>query len=104
MRFHSINAAVAKFAERMEDAERRMWELCRRWLGMQAAPKTSWPRNFQIAEIEKEMDILASMQSTAMPVEVIAEQQKRVVSLQFAGSEEMDTMTAAVDEQLQERK
>jgi hypothetical protein len=103
MRFHSINAAVAKFAERMEDTERRMWELCRRWLGMQAAPTTSWPRNFQIAEIDKEMDILASMQSTAMPVEVIAEQQKRVVSLQFAGSEDMDTMTAAIDERLQER-
>lgn len=103
MRFHQINAAVSKFAERMEDLERRMWELCRRWLKMSTAPTTAWSRNFQIADIANEMGILADMQKTAMPTEVIAEQEKRIVGLQFAGSEEQDRMNAAIDLQLQER-
>lgn len=103
MRFHQINAAVSKFSERMEDLERRMWELCRRWLKMTTAPTTSWSRNFQIADIANEMTILREMQGSAMPTEVIVEQEKRIVGLQFAGSEETDAMLAAVDLQLQER-
>jgi hypothetical protein len=103
MRFHAINAAVSKFSERMEDLERRTWELCRKWLGLQQAPTASWSRNFNIADIANEMDILTQMNANAMPREVIVEQQQRIVSLQFAGSESLDEMTAAIDEQLQER-
>jgi hypothetical protein len=102
MRFQAINGELAKFSSRMEDLERRAWELSRRWLGMTMAPTTTWPRDFNIAEVETELRILADMQSAGMPAAVIAEQQKRVVGLQFPGlgQVESDELTTAIDEAL----
>lgn len=106
MRFHSINAALGRFAERMEDFERRMWDLCAAWLGMRAAPTISWPRDFTVADVARELEALTLMNSNAMPRAVIAEQQKRVVSLQFAGldDDEQDTLMSAIDGTRQERE
>ncbi len=104
MRFASINAELASFAERMEDLERRAWELSRQWLQMTQAPSVEWPRDFNVADVEKELKILADMQASAMPVEVIAAQQKRIVSIQFAGAEQEDAakITQAIDDRVRE--
>jgi FKBP-type peptidyl-prolyl cis-trans isomerase (trigger factor) len=84
----------------MEDLERRAWDLSRRWLGFTAAPSVQWPRDFNIADVEQELKILADMQTTAMPTEVVAAQQKRVVSVQFGGleQEDQDRINGAIDE------
>lgn len=105
MRFHSINAALARFTERMEDFERRMWELSSRWLNMQAVPTISWPRDFDMADVEQELTILTEMNANAMPKRVIEEQQKRITSLQFVGAETetKDELLASIEEQSQER-
>lgn len=84
MRFQAINGELSRFALRMQDLESRAWELSRKWLGMQQAPKAQWPRDFNLADVEFELKILADMQAAGMPAEVIAEQQKRIVTLQFA--------------------
>ncbi len=104
MRFASINAELSSFAERMEDLERRAWELSRQWLQMTQAPSVEWPRDFNVADVEKELKILADMQASAMPVEVIAAQQKRIVSIQFAGAEQEDAakITQAIDDRVRE--
>jgi hypothetical protein len=104
MRFASINAELASFAERMEDLERRAWDLSRQWLQMTQAPDVEWPRDFNVADVEQELKILSEMQATAMPVEVIAAQQKRVVSIQFAGAEQEDVAKIhdAIDTRVQE--
>jgi hypothetical protein len=104
MRFAAINAELASFAERMEDLERRAWELSRQWLQMTQAPDVEWPRDFNVADVEQELKILSEMQATAMPVEVIAAQQKRVVSIQFAGAEQEDVAKIhdAIDTRVQE--
>lgn len=104
MRFQALNTALGSFAARMEDLERRAWELSRRWLGMTQAPGTEWKRDFNMADIEKEMTVLQQMQAAAMPTAVIAQQEKRVVSLQFAGLEQdtQDTIHQAIDERLRE--
>lgn len=100
MRFQAINGELSRFSLRMEDLERRAWDLCRRWLSMQQAPSVQWPRDFNIADVEHELKILADMQAAGMPAEVIAEQQKRIVTLQFAGLDtaDKDALTAAIDE------
>ena len=106
MRFQAINGQLSKFSSRMEDLERRAWDLCRRWLQMTMAPTTTWPRDFNIAEVQTELTILADMQAAGMPSAVIAEQQKRVVSLQFPGLEQthVDELTQAIDEALLQPK
>lgn len=104
MRFQALNTALGSFAGRMEDLERRAWELSRRWLGMTQAPGTEWKRDYNMADIEKEMGVLQQMQAAAMPPHVIAQQEKRVVSLQFAGLEQadQDKINAAIDERTKE--
>ncbi len=100
MRFQAINGELSRFSSRMEDLERRAWELSRRWLGMSTAPTVAWPRDFNLADVKTELEILADMQGSAMPQPVIAEQQKRVVGLQFGGlgQESKDRIAQAIDE------
>jgi len=105
-RFASINAELAAFSRRMEDLERCAWELSRRWLGMTTAPEVAWPRDFNLADVESELRILADMQAAAMPAEVIAEQQKRIIAIQFGGlsQDRKDEISTAIDERTLEVK
>lgn len=100
MRFAAINAELSRFAGRMEDLERRAWDLSRRWLGMQAAPVIQWQRDYQVADVAVELQILQDMQAAGLPSEVIAEQQRRVVALQFGGLEtsRADEIERAIEE------
>ena len=104
MRFHKINAALAKFASQMEDLERRAWDLSRQWLGMSVAPEVQWSRDYNLADATTELDVLASMQATGMPAEVIREQQKRIVAVQFSGADQavVEDIHRAIDERAQE--
>jgi hypothetical protein len=100
MRFQAINGELSRFSLRMEDLEARAWDLSRKWLGMTQAPTAQWPRDFNLADVEQELKILAEMVSSGMPAEVIAEQQKRIVTLQFPGLDEkaLAAMVTAIDE------
>jgi hypothetical protein len=55
---------------------------------MQQGPSVQWPRDFNLADVETELKILADMQAAGMPPEVIAEQQRRIVTLQFPAMDE----------------
>lgn len=98
MRFQALNAALAGFSARMEDLERRMWELSRRWLGLTESPAVVWPRDFNLSDIESELTVLEQMSTNNMPRIVIAEQQKRIVAMQFAGldQETQDRVNQAI--------
>ncbi len=90
MRFHSLNGELARFAARLEDLERRAWNMTARRLGMQAMPTTRWPRDFNLADVSAELDVLQRMKDSGMPAEVIAEQEIRIVDIQFAGMDEAE--------------
>lgn len=106
MRFHELNAALASFAARMEDLERRVWELARRWMRLQAVPRVVWPRDFAIADVTTEIEILDAMRASGLPDEVIREQERKVVQVQFAGADpqRMDAMVEAIEERAREVK
>jgi hypothetical protein len=99
MRFQTINAELGKFCSRMEDLERRAWQLTARWLGITEEPMIEWPRDFNIADAEQELQILRDMQETAMSQDVIIEQQKKVVETQFSGidREQLDNLTNSLN-------
>ena len=100
MRFQALNAALSSFAQSMEDFERRAWALSAKWLSMEAVPEVQWPRDFALADVMAEIAILQSMQAAAMPQAVIAEQQKRIISIQFAGLDQsrIDEITSEIDD------
>jgi len=99
-RFQVINGALSYFAGRMEDFERRAWSLSKKWLGLSVEPTTEWQRDYNIADVERELDILSQMQSTAMPPEVVTEQRRRVIAVQFGGADQetLDGLNEAIDE------
>lgn len=100
MRFQSINAELSRFAARMEDLERRAWELSRQWLGMTMAPTVQWSRDYSIADVESELRVLTDMQAAAVPELMIAEQQRRLLSIQFGGlpQDRQDQIAQQIDE------
>jgi hypothetical protein len=100
MRFQALNSSLGAFAMRMEDLERRAWDLSRRWLGLTSTPTVQWRRDFTLADVTTEMMILQQMTTSGMPAAVIAEQQKRIVSIQFGGldQEQQDEIAQAIDE------
>jgi len=104
MRFQAINAELARFSQRMQDLEARAWELTRKWLSLSQPVDVQWPRDFNLADVEQELKVLRDMQSAGLPREIIAEQQKRVVSVQFSGLdiEAQQRINAAIDERLLE--
>lgn len=59
-----------------------------------------WTRDYNLADIEQELRILAEMQAAGMPAAVIAEQQRRIVAVQFGGLEQtrVDEINQAIDE------
>jgi hypothetical protein len=89
-RFELINAELARFSARVEDLERRAWDISAKWLGISESPSIEWPRDFNVADVDEELGVLSSMQDNAMPAEVIRAQQRKIVSIQFDGMDEED--------------
>jgi hypothetical protein len=104
MRFQSINGELSRFAERMEDLERRAWDLSARWLGLSTQPTVSWSRDYNLADVESELKILTDMRTAAMPDRVVVEQQKRIAAIQFGALEQdaQDEIVQAIEERLLE--
>jgi hypothetical protein len=100
MRFQTINASLVACANRVDGLERRAWALSQKWLQLTTAPDNAWADDYDIADVEVEMQILLEMQQAAMPRPVIVEQQKRIVQLQFGGlaDEKLDELMEALDE------
>ena len=98
MRFQAINAELSRFAARMEDLERNAWELSRLWLGMTTAPAVQWPRDFNLLDVQQELQVLADMRANGMPAPVIAAQMRRIASQQFVGADQatQDAINAAI--------
>lgn len=65
-----------------------------------------WRRDFTLADVATEMAVLQQMQMAALPAPAVAEQMKRVVSIQFGGMEQdaLADLLDAIDERAQERR
>lgn len=100
MRFQSINAELSHFAGRMEDFERRAWEISRKWLGLERAPTVEWQRDYDLADVLQELQVLSEMQGTGMPPEVISEQRRKIIAAQFGTSDQetLDTLNGSIDD------
>ncbi|MDY0274795.1 MAG: hypothetical protein RBR42_05055 [Desulfomicrobium sp.] len=107
MRFQALNSSLSKWAERVEDFEKQVWEMIKLWLGISndTDPEIRWERSFVLADVAVEMSILQQMQASAMPDTIIQEQMKRIVSVQFGGldQERLDEILSQIDEEKHDR-
>lgn len=99
IRFQELNSSLTAFARRMEDLERRAWDVICLWLGIQNSVDIRWAKSFELADLPTELQILQEMQNSGFPPDVVREQMKTIVQLQFSSSEssEMDAIIQAID-------
>lgn len=105
IRFQSLNAALIRFARRMEDLERRMWDMAARWMKIKNTSKIEWPKDYALADTEREIAILQQMEASGMPDNVVNKQKETVINAQFptVQLDEMDELMASVREGEHER-
>lgn len=103
LRFRNLSAALGLFAQRLQDLELRAWDLACRWVNIATPPRVQWPASYDLADVRGELEILQLLQASNFPPEAIAEQQKRIVQIQFQGMEDANLapIVQAIEENLQ---
>ncbi len=105
IRFQQLNSALSHWAGRMEDLERRVWDLACLWLGIENRTQVGWDDDYALTDIATELDALAAMQMTGFSEAVLRAKRQQIVALDFASSEddEMAALLAAEEEGAHER-
>lgn len=104
LRFQALNASLVHFARRMEDFERRVWELVGLWLGITPQVNISWGKDFSIADLKTELEIAQNMNALNAPPAYQQAKLKQLIQLDLATlpEDELAAMLASVDEVQQE--
>lgn len=105
IRFQQLNSSLSHWSGKMEDLERRVWDLVCRWLGLQEPPAISWDDDYALTDIVTELNVLGAMTTTGFSDDVLRAKRKQIVTLDFASMEddEMTALMAAEDESAHER-
>jgi len=105
IRYQALNAALALFARRMEDLERRVWDVACAWLRISNRVAVSWPREFQIADLQAELDAAQSLQALGAPPGWHRAKMKQLVTLSLGSGDEqaLNDILREIDDAEQER-
>lgn len=106
IRFQELNSTLCAFARRMEDLERRVWDLACRWLGIAQQPDIAWAKSYELADVATEMSVLQNMQASGFPDEVVRAQMSNLVGLQFSNldADTVAALNAALDQTAHDRQ
>jgi hypothetical protein len=94
IRFQALNSALTSFARRMEDFERRAWDVACKWLNIEPdRVNVQWAKDYALADLKMELEVLGAMQASGFPEEAIKLQQAQIAALAFSTSEQDDLQT-----------
>ena len=104
LRFQALNASLVHFARRMEDFERRMWELVGLWLGIEPKVTVSWGKDFSLADLKTEIEVAQNLAALNAPPAYQQAKLKQLIQLDLAtlAEDELSAILAQVDEVQQE--
>lgn len=104
MRFQALNSALVHFARRMEDFERRLWDLVSRWLGLNAVAEIQWDNDYSLADVKLELEVAQNMAALGAPPAYQAAKMAQLISLDLANldPDELALILAQVNEGGQE--
>jgi hypothetical protein len=104
MRFQALNSALVHFARRMEDFERRLWELVSRWLGLNAVTEIQWDNDYSLADLKLEIEVAQNMAALGAPPAYQVAKMQQLISLDLANLDpsELALILKQVDEVAQE--
>lgn len=104
LRFQALNAALVAFARRMEDFERRLWDVVCRWLGIATPPATSWSKDYALTDLKTEIEVAQNMAALGAPPAYQAEKLKQLIALDLSSLDPatLESLLLAADEPGQE--
>lgn len=88
IRFQTLNSVLGSFARRMEDLERRTWDLFSKVVGQSSKPTVSWHTDYSFADVVYELDVLTGMQATGFPDAVLREKRKQILAADMPSTDE----------------
>lgn len=102
MRFESLNSDLASFARLLQGLETQIWQLFNRVVGGTTV-QVQYPTDYNLTDSAAELDILALMQATGHPEDVLREKRRAIVLAEFdrATPDTLAMLQAALDEQQQ---
>jgi hypothetical protein len=106
VRFERLNAELSSFALRMQQLEMEMWRLFASATGTESRVSVAWPTDFNLVDSVTELSILAEMQNTGFPDQVLAAKRTAIVASEFDSVDEAEksALIASVVEQAQQPK
>jgi hypothetical protein len=104
LRFETLNAELAAFANQLKTLELRVWELFHKGTNSDMRIQVEWPSDFNLVDTMAELDVLDAMQTTGFPPLVLTEKRRVVAGAEFdsANEETKARIQSAIDEQAQE--
>jgi len=104
LRFQALNASLVGFARRMEDFERRMWELAGLWLGIESQAVVTWGKDYSISDLKTELEVAQNMAAIGAPPAYQQAKLRQLIQLDLATlpEDELAGILAGVNEMQQE--
>lgn len=96
IRFQALNAALGRFAMRMQDFERQVWDLFAAAVNTENRVEVTWPTDYTLADVVGELDKLTLMQSTGFSDLTLIEKRKQIAAAEFS-SVDPDHLTELLD-------
>lgn len=88
MRFEQLNADVSSLAQQLLLLEMRIWALFHRATGSGGDVTVAWPDDFNLADVQAELDILTTMQLSGFPPAVLDAKRRAIVAIEFDSEDE----------------
>ena len=98
-RFQDLNAALSRFARKLEDAERQMLSIACAWLGMQPNFNIQYASDYNLTDIESDIAMMQNLQMLGVPAEYLQAKLKAVARADLGGFDdvELDKIITAID-------
>jgi len=93
MKFQGLNSSLSKFAARLEDAERRIFEIVCDWLGIPYDYDIVYNKEFDITDIVKELNVLDGIRQLGYDIPTYEQLKMQKIIANDLGS--LDPETAA---------
>jgi len=93
MKFQGLNSSLSKFASRLEDAERRIFEIACDWLGIPYDYDIVYNKEFDITDITKELSVLEGIRELGYDIPTYEKLKMQKIIANDLGS--LDPETAA---------
>ncbi|MBD3768098.1 MAG: hypothetical protein IE928_09160 [Gammaproteobacteria bacterium] len=85
LRFQNMNAELLNFARRLEDFERRLFDMVALWLDVTNDVAIRYPADFNLIDKALEIEVLQNMVSLNAPKSYIVEKMRQIISADLIG-------------------